>query len=111
MSNDATVIKRYNALEALHQVLLSPQVERHAPVATILGYHADTYCNSTDFKKRRIDDLKKTTPCFRCGTVGYWFKNSRDCTQDIQDKTARSPIMNERPAERLRRQSFRQGGQ
>lgn len=83
MSNYSPAITLDDALAALRQVRVSTHVERSAPVAPMLGYHTDVNRTGADPKRRRIDDLNKTTPCFGCGKVGHWYKDHRAYAQAL----------------------------
>ena len=37
---------------------------------------------------KSVDELKKLTPCNRCGAIGHWEK---DCTQPARSRKKRSP--------------------
>ena len=37
---------------------------------------------------KSIDELKKVTPCNRCGAIGHW---KEDCTQPVRSRKKRSP--------------------
>lgn len=111
MFNDAPAITLDHALAALRKVRVSMQVERIAPVAIMFGSHAYTQRNSADPWRRRIDELKTTTPCFGCHTVGNWFKDRLGRTQAIEFKAVRRPNRNDKPADGFCWPGFRQGGQ
>ena len=38
---------------------------------------------------KSIDELKKVTPCNRCGAIGHW---EEDCTQPARSRKKRSPL-------------------
>lgn len=109
--NTAPTITLEDALAALRKVRVATYIEKRAPITTMLASNVDTQRNGVDPKKRRFDDLKKITPCFGCGRVGHWFKDRRECTQAMNDKTGNRQPRNDKAAEGLRGPVFRAGGQ
>ena len=56
---------------------------------------------------KSIDELKKVTPCNRCGAIGHW---EEDCTQPVRGRKKRSPSAKGRgKSRRFRRKSDGEG--
>ena len=49
---------------------------------------------------KSIDELKKATPCNRCGAIGHW---EEDCTQLVRSRKKRSPAKCKGKSRRFRR--------
>lgn len=88
MSDTAPEISLEHALAALRQVRVSTFVEKSITVAALMGSNFDTQHNGDNPKKRRIDDLKKNTPCVGYGKIGHWLKYRRYFTQAMNEKVA-----------------------
>lgn len=108
MTDESPSISLTDALAALRQVRVSTSHESRVPVATMMGATQEAPRGESEHKKRRIEDIKKSTVCFGCGKVGHWFKDRRDCQDTMRIKMQNRPPRN---AEGLRGPVFRNGGQ
>ena len=50
-----------------------------------------------------IDEMKKVTPCNRCGAIGHW---EEDCTQPARSRKKRSPLQRTKKSRRFRREKI-----
>ena len=51
---------------------------------------------------KSIDELKKVTPCNRCGAIGHW---EEDCTHPARSRKKRSPSAKGKESRRFRRET------
>lgn len=107
MTDESPSITLTDALDALRQVRVSTPAERRVPISTMMATHGETSEGGAEQKKRRIDSLKKNTPCFGCGKNGHWFSDRKECIQAMRNKGAQRRDN----AGGLRAPFFRQGGQ
>lgn len=112
LANTTQSITLSDALAALRQVCIGTNPDPRPPIATMMAVAHDNPRMEPEYKKRRMDDVKKTSQCFACGKVGHWFLDRRECQQAMQAKRQNQPPRgNKNTGEGLRGHFFRKGGQ